>query len=175
MTSRRRSKRRGKTRRIRRQRGGNNDLLVNTGAPLPSEPVSVELNVRFQPNSVYSASETGNVLTKTNSRSQPHVEWTHPPKGVMYTFLCWDPDASWLHWLVTNATGNGPETGEVITKWAPPTPPSGQHRYIFATFQQPTKLNLPANENRQNFNIAQFVQQHSLTPVSKYKGIRVNS
>ena len=167
-----RSKKRAKTRR-RKQRGGNADLLTNTGAPVAPEPAPIELNVRFQPNSVYSASEQGNTLSKTESRSEPHVVWTPPPKGTMYTFLCWDPDASYLHWLVVNATGNGPESGTTITGWEPPTPPSGQHRYIFEVFQQATKLNLTAD--RPNFNIANFVQQQFLTPVSKYKGIRVNS
>jgi hypothetical protein len=167
-----RTRKRTKTRR-RKQRGGNADLLTNTGAPAAPEPASVQLDVRFQPNSVYSASETGPILSKINSRSQPQVEWTPPPKGTMYTFLCWDPDASWLHWLIVNATGNGPDSGTSAMSWAPPTPPSGQHRYIFEVFQQAGKIT--PKLDRPNFNIANFVQQHSLTPVSKYKGIRVNS
>lgn len=183
-TKRRNMKRRSKTRRNRRQRGGNVDLLINTGAPPAPIPAPTELNVKFLPNSKFSASDMGNILTKLESRSEPHVVWTAPPAGTIYTFLCWDPDAaqvpgqtgSWLHWLVINCKGVDSSSGKLITGWVPPTPPagSGQHRYIFGLFKQSGEINMEPADNRANFNIASFIQQNSLSPLS-YKAIRVDS
>jgi phosphatidylethanolamine-binding protein (PEBP) family uncharacterized protein len=175
----RRMKKRSKTRRIRRQRGGNvTDIAANTGAPPFPGQTNVKLDVRFLPNSVFSATEFGNTLTKMNSSSMPKVEWVPPSAGTLYTFLCWDPDAEhggWLHWLVINCQGKDPTTGETIVKWQKPSPPTGEHRYIFIVFQQANKITMEPNDNRAFFKIAEFTQAHSLTPVSHYKGIRVKS
>jgi phosphatidylethanolamine-binding protein (PEBP) family uncharacterized protein len=179
-----RFKKRSKTRRLKRQRGGSIDILVNTGAPHVSIPPPTDLTVKFLPNSKYSASDFGNVLKQHESASEPKTGWTAPPAGTFYTLLCWDPDASqaagqggsFLHWLVINCTGTDVSSGKEITDWVPPTPPkgSGQHRYIFGLFQQSGQLSMEPSDNRKDFNIAGFIQQHSLTAI-KYKAIRVDS
>jgi phosphatidylethanolamine-binding protein (PEBP) family uncharacterized protein len=77
------------------------------------------------------ASQDAPLLTKTESRLQPTVSWDSPEP---LTLICWDPDASWLHWLVTDARGD-PASGKTVVPWAPPTPPSGTHRYMFGLFR----------------------------------------
>ena len=89
-----RFKKRSKTRRFKRQRGGNVDILVNTGAPYVSIPPPTDLTVKFLPNSKFSATEFGNVLKNHESASEPKTAWTAPAAGTFYTLLCWDPDAS---------------------------------------------------------------------------------
>jgi phosphatidylethanolamine-binding protein (PEBP) family uncharacterized protein len=81
------------------------------------------------------------LFTKEETRQQPAVSWVRNRPADLYTLVCVDPDAPgpnapWLHWLVANCAGEGVASGEVVVPWAPPTPPSGTHRYIFKLYRQ---------------------------------------
>ena len=175
-TKRSKRSKRSKRRRTRRaQRGGNMPLLDNSDSVPITVPSSVEFNVRFMPS--LKATEEAPVLTFYEAQPEPHVTWTAPPPNILYTLLCWDPDApekSWLHWLIINCSGTDTTTGTVVTKWFPPSPPTGQHRYIFGLFQQAGPITMNPMDSKGGFNPSTFATQHSLTPL-KYKGIRVNA
>ena len=191
----RKKSRRAKTRRFRKQRGGNPDnldILANTGAPYPNGQPDIDFNVKFQPNIKNSATIFGNKMTKSEARaiiSRPHTAWNAPKDNKLYTFLCWDPDIlppdasgnsipnnGYLHWLIINCRGSKAESGEQIVDWTPPSPPSGEHRYIFAIFEQKGPMQINPAPPRENFNISEFTAQHSLTPFTNgYKGVRVKA
>ena len=97
-----------------------------------------------------------------SAKDMPAVSW--PAQSNPVTFLCWDPDApqaSWLHWMVINCTGVGPESGTTVVPWAPPTPPSGTHRYMFAIFSSPAPI-APPVLGRPNFDPAAFAAKNDL-------------
>ena len=163
--------------RRRPQKGGSDAalLLTNADAPAMTTPQVVDFEVRFQP--TVKASVFGTVLTRSESRSEPHPLWTKPVAPVMNTFMCWDPDApekSWLHWLVVNCTDDSPASGNMVAPWFPPLPPPGapEHRYIFGLFEQTGPINIPPMQNGGKFSPNAFVAQHGLKPIA-YKGIRV--
>ncbi|NBO71085.1 MAG: hypothetical protein EBU66_12985 [Bacteroidetes bacterium] len=186
---------RGKTRRYKRQRGGNPenpDILANTGAPYPSGQPDIDFNVKFQPNIKNSGTIFGNKMTKSEAKailSRPYTSWKAPAENKLYTFLCWDPDIEppdaagnsipnngYLHWLVINCNGKNEESGQQIVDWTPPSPPSGEHRYIFAIFEQKESLQINPAPPREKFNISEFTRQHNLTPFTNgYKGVRVKA
>lgn len=180
----RKKQRRTRKQRTRKQRGGNHvDILANTGA-VPIGGTS-ELNVKFFPNSVLSASHFGNSLTVEQTLSEPKVDWTKPGDGTLRTFVCWDPDIrgsdgaepvannGYLHWLVINCKGADPSTGVTITPWKRPSPPNKEkHRYIFGVFKQGGVLTMEKKEAGPGFKIADFTTENSLTPLC-YKGIHV--
>jgi phosphatidylethanolamine-binding protein (PEBP) family uncharacterized protein len=173
-----RGKKLRKTRRI--QRGGNLIGLLDNADGVPiSQQQPIELHVKFGPASSDSASEYGSTLTIEEAQPEPHAYWTAPPASVLYTIVCWDPDApakSWLHWLVMNCAGTDPTSGNIIVDWAPPSPPrkSGLHRYIFGLFQQAAQIPPPHMTSQGGFNMASFAGQNQLTPLV-YKGIRIDA
>ena len=112
---------RRKSRRSRRQKGG---AILDAPTPISNMPLTVTFGSA-------AASQTAPLLSMYQTRAQPTVSWDSPEP---LTLICWDPDASWLHWLVTDARGN-PASGTTVVPWAPPTPPSGTHRYIFGLFR----------------------------------------
>lgn len=131
-----RSTRRRSTRR-RRQRGGN------------------ILTVRFAEGL---ATRSAPLFT---AKDTPTASW---PVQTFVTLICWDPDApkpSWLHWMVTNCVGIGPESGTTVVPWTPPTPPSGTHRYIFAIYVSSTPIDVHI-EKRGNFDPAAFAAEYGL-------------
>jgi phosphatidylethanolamine-binding protein (PEBP) family uncharacterized protein len=158
------------------------DLNTNTGA-VPIGGLS-ELNVKFFPNSLLSASHFGNNLTVEQTASEPKVDWTKPVDGTLRTFLCWDPDIhgangvaepnnGYLHWLVINCKGADPSTGVTITPWKRPSPPNKQkHRYIFSVLKQGHVLNMGKKAAGPGFKIADFTLENKLTPL-RYMGIHV--
>lgn len=189
--------RRGKTRRLRKQRGGNPDnpdILANTGAVYPHGQPDIDFNVKFQPNVKNSGTIFGNKMTKSQANaiiSKPETVWNPPSDNTEYTFLCWDPDITppdasgnstpnngYLHWLVVNCKGGNAESGTEIVPWTPPAPPSGEHRYIFAIFKQAAASTMKpeAAPPRENFNISKFTSDNQLTPyMNGYKGVRVQA
>lgn len=90
----------------------------------------------------------GNILTPTQVKEQPKVEWT-ADEGAFYTLLMTDPDApsrkepsrrEFRHWLVINIPGNDLSAGEPIFQYIGSGPPQGTglHRYVFLLFKQPS-------------------------------------
>lgn len=77
-----------------------------------------------------------------------------------------DPDApspnnpshrEYLHWMVVNVPGDASNIagGHQVVPYAPPTPPKGNHRYVFSAFEQPTAggpLTVHAPAARGKFN-----------------------
>jgi phosphatidylethanolamine-binding protein (PEBP) family uncharacterized protein len=106
------------------------------------------------------------VLARSYTLEQPNVH-IKPVPGKQLTLIMSDPDApqpSWLHWLVTNITGDMPywESGDVIVSYAPPTPPSGTHRYIFTLYEQHSSIMIDPLSERSNFSVRDFVLKHAL-------------
>jgi hypothetical protein len=96
------------------------------------------------------------------AQDTPIVSW--PQQGLI-TLICWDPDAaqsSWLHWLVINCQGTGPESGTTLVPWAPPSPPSGTHRYIFSIYTSKNPIH-PETPARPDFDPATFLTANGLT------------
>lgn len=110
----------------------------------------------------------GQIVTAAAAKPESQVSWqaTH---NTFYTLLCFDPDApaaAWLHWLVANIEGASPAAGQTLVPWAPPTPPSGIHRYYFCLFSHDARVVAPAPKERGYFKPAEFVKQSGLTPVA---------
>jgi phosphatidylethanolamine-binding protein len=111
----------------------------------------------------------GQELSKAATKSEPSIALRLDPRG-MYTVLMSDPDApnpSWLHMLVVNIPGATPSivNGTPIARYAPPSPPSGVHRYIFTLYEQPASIMvqpLQEGETRGGFNVADFERRYSL-------------
>lgn len=155
--TRRNSRRRGATRKQRRGR----------------RPNLIPLTVKFQN---CTATPEYPLCNKADVQLKPTVTWQVPPPGKLYTFFAWDPDVpqkSWLHWLAVNCTAS-PATGQLIVDWAPPTPPSGVHRYIFAVAEQTKPISIPPPPGRGNFKIFRFVRKNGLRILS-ITGIKVKA
>lgn len=108
-------------------------------------------------------------LTKQQTMNKPRILFKGV-QGKLYTLLMSDPDApakSWLHWLITNISGSIPDIleGDEIISYAPPTPPSGTHRYIFTLYEQPASILVSAPRERGNFNVEAFEKQHGLKKI----------
>jgi phosphatidylethanolamine-binding protein (PEBP) family uncharacterized protein len=137
---------RRKTRKLRKQRGGQSQLVV-----------------QFK-----NKSANGSVFLKNLTKNAPKVNY----KGTgLYTLLMWDPDApakSWLHWLVINMEGADVKRGDEIISYTPPSPPSGTHRYFITLYSQkgPYELIEPPKE-RGYFNMDAFVQENQLLKVGE--------
>jgi phosphatidylethanolamine-binding protein (PEBP) family uncharacterized protein len=106
------------------------------------------------------------VLDRNYTLQQPTVMIKAKP-GKLLTLLMTDPDAnlpSWLHWMVTNIPGDVPdvENGDVVVAYAPPTPPSGTHTYVFTLYEQLSSIIVPTPEQRGNFNVRDFVYKYAL-------------
>lgn len=151
-------RRRQRSRSKRRQRGGgtNFTVVIQPGTELKSTPIDIPIE---------------------NAQTTPAVSWSST--GDLYTLICSDPDAankSWLHWLVVNCGGNGPESGRTIQAWSGPSPPNGEtHRYYFKVLKQSGEITpAPINE-RGGFDVDAFIRQNGLTPMAdrmmRVKGI----
>ncbi|XP_058056441.1 phosphatidylethanolamine-binding protein homolog F40A3.3-like [Anopheles bellator] len=94
--------------------------------------------------------EEGNVLTPTQVKDVPKVEW-NAEANALYTIGMTDPDApsrkepkfrEWHHWLVGNIPGNDIAKGETLSAYVGSGPPfgTGLHRYVFLVYKQNGKL-----------------------------------
>jgi phosphatidylethanolamine-binding protein (PEBP) family uncharacterized protein len=104
----------------------------------------------------------GTRRARGNTLSAPHVSFGG--KGL-YTLLMWDPDApaaSWLHWLITNIPDGRITDGDVVVGYAPPSPPSGEHRYFVSVYKQAAAISVGSPSGRGNFNVEAFVSQNNL-------------
>jgi hypothetical protein len=93
------------------------------------------------------------------------------------------PRRNWLHWLVTNIPASADvASGSTVMDYAPPTPPKGNHRYVFVLLEQPQashghshggaggggaagRLAVDTPVGRGKFNAPAFIAAHDLTPV----------
>uniref|UniRef100_A0A6C0JVS3 Phosphatidylethanolamine-binding protein n=1 Tax=viral metagenome TaxID=1070528 RepID=A0A6C0JVS3_9ZZZZ len=119
---------------------------------------------------------TGQLVNKRATIEKPIVKWATEP-DTYYTIICIDPDAvakSWLHWMVVNCEGGNPDSGSELVKWAPPTPPSGTHNYIFYLFSHTYKIAVDPPEQRGYFKIDEFVKNNGLYK-KKVTSIKVSS
>ena len=145
----------------RKQRGGNIDKLR----------FSKNLNV-----TISNTKAAGQLVNQQKTVESPLVKWA-TEEGKLYTLICVDPDAtakSWLHWLVVNCDATGPESGTTLVKWAPPTPPSGTHRYYFCLFSHAYKISPDVPSQRGYFNMSEFAAKNGLVP-ERLASLRVKS
>lgn len=153
----RRTRRNRKTRKL--KRGGAANTLEGITFP-KSLPIKFS---EVQP-------KNGQLVRQSQTIPEPSVEWTAPPPGEFRTLMCVDPDAPaamWCHWLIVNADGIYPSSGETFLPWAPPIPSSGVHRYYFCLFGHLSKIPTEAvPKGRGYFNFSDFIQQNGLIPIS---------
>eukprot|EP00668_Euglena_longa_P041071 GGOE01054044.1.p1 GENE.GGOE01054044.1~~GGOE01054044.1.p1 ORF type:complete len:276 (+),score=40.52 GGOE01054044.1:1-828(+) len=115
--------------------------------------------------------------TDTFLQNAPDITWDRDLGPC--TVLVLDPDAPtpasdrslpgprgpWLHLLVTDAVGKASKGLEEVS-YAAPTPPQGNHRYIFVLLQQPTLVKHIRND-RSQWDVEQFLRANpTLTPVA---------
>lgn len=111
----------------------------------------------------------GQELSKAATKNGPSIALRLDSTSI-YTVLMSDPDApnpSWLHMLVVNIPGATPSivNGIPIASYAPPSPPSGVHRYIFTLYEQPASIMvepLKEGESRGGFDVADFERRYNL-------------
>ncbi|KAL6423217.1 hypothetical protein ACFW04_010111 [Cataglyphis niger] len=134
------------------------------------------LNVTY-PNNI--TVEIGKVLTPTQVKDQPTVEWKGDA-NLFYTLCMTDPDApsrqnpkfrEWHHWLVGNIPGSDVSKGDVLSQYIGSGPPKGTglHRYVFLLYKQPGKLTFNekrltnrSGDNRGKFSIKKFAAKYKL-------------
>ncbi len=93
----------------------------------------------------------------------------------LFTLLMWDPDApasSWLHWLLVNIPDGSLDLGDTLVSYAPPSPPSGEHRYYVSLYKQESRISPSVPNSRGNFNVEGFAAENRLTLLGQ-KMIRV--
>ncbi len=68
----------------------------------------------------------------------------------------------WLHWLLTDCTGGSCASGSEAVGYNGPTPPKGNHRYVFLLFKQTGDGGVSvANTDRKAWNVSAFLKQNS--------------
>jgi phosphatidylethanolamine-binding protein (PEBP) family uncharacterized protein len=115
------------------------------------------------------ASAAEQIVSLQAAKPEPRVSWPGPP-SPFYTLMVIDPDApakpAWLHWLIVNIDGSSTATGETLVSWAPPSPPSGIHRYYACLFRHEARVVAPAPKERGYFRPAEFIATNGLQPVA---------
>ena len=108
-------------------------------------------------------------------QNKPRVTFANKGSSTL-VFL--DPDAPdrvaedmpggngpYLHWLVTDATGDEPSTGKELCPYQGPAPPQGKHRYIFIEFEQSGPVTVGSVERKAwDFKGFLAVNKKVLTP-----------
>ncbi|SAM03475.1 hypothetical protein [Absidia glauca] len=117
----------------------------------------------------------GNFLTPAQTAKSPHIRFQGDPDST-YTLMLIDPDAPtiadpkwgpWRHWIVVNIPGERQSSNSAqstqLTSYVGPAPPpkTGDHRYIFLLYKQPSfnKNYPPLSEtfdDRRNFNFTDY-------------------
>ncbi|XP_011882180.1 PREDICTED: protein D2-like isoform X2 [Vollenhovia emeryi] len=134
------------------------------------------LNVTYPSNL---AVEIGKVLTPTQVKDQPTVQWDGEA-NAFYTLCMTDPDApsrkepkfrEWHHWLVGNIPGSDVSKGDTLSAYVGSGPPKGTglHRYVFLVYKQPGRLTFDekrltnrSGDNRGKFSIKNFAAKYNL-------------
>jgi phosphatidylethanolamine-binding protein (PEBP) family uncharacterized protein len=122
----------------------------------------------------------GLVLTPTQVKDQPTVDWQTDP-NEFYAIFMTDPDApsradpkyrEWYHWGVVNIPGKNLAAGDVLAEYVGSGPPKGTklHRYVFLVFKQPNgrqqysepRLTNRSGDGRGKQSVANIAAAHSL-------------
>ena len=128
----------------------------------------------------------GNSIANAATLYAPNI--TFPAEAnypdAEYTLAMVDPDAPTpqnptsaqiRHWLVSNVSpSTSPQNlslvGTVLSAYRSPMPPAGSdpHRYSFFLLRQPSGANVTIGNQTavSNFNVATFIRQNQLVPVS---------
>jgi len=113
----------------------------------------------------------GQQLSRQQTLTKPTIQFKTTATPNLYTIIMWDPDVpsqakpAWAHMVINNMTT--PEDGSTFLDYAPPTPPSGIHRYFFTLYKQTSSINQPLISNRANFDINKFVTENQLIKVTE--------
>uniref|UniRef100_A0A8C5KAD4 Large ribosomal subunit protein mL38 n=1 Tax=Jaculus jaculus TaxID=51337 RepID=A0A8C5KAD4_JACJA len=125
----------------------------------------------------------GNEVTPTEAAQAPEVTY-EADKGTMWTLLLTnldghllEPDAEYVHWLITNIPGNRVSEGQETCPYLPPFPAhgSGFHRFAFLLFKQDKPINFSEDTRpspcyqlaQRTFHTFDFYKKHqeAMTPV----------
>lgn len=142
---------------------------------MPKSPESL-LDVEFDCGFV----KLGNKFSPLQVRNRPKVTWKSTKENEFYSLIMTDAEGKgveWLHWHVGNIQGNNIDKADVLTAFFPSTPPknTGEHRYVFLLFKQPTKIDFNGHiiiptfemDGRNKFSTKAFVEKFKLvTPVA---------
>ncbi|XP_025715550.1 large ribosomal subunit protein mL38 isoform X1 [Callorhinus ursinus] len=124
----------------------------------------------------------GNEVTPTEAAQAPEVTY-EADKGSMWTLLLTnldghllEPDAEYVHWLVTNIPGNSVAEGQETCPYLPPFPArgSGFHRFAFLLFKQDKPIDFSGDTRpspcyqlaQRTFHTFDFYKKHqeAMTP-----------
>ncbi|XP_007957831.1 39S ribosomal protein L38, mitochondrial [Orycteropus afer afer] len=124
----------------------------------------------------------GNEVTPTEASQAPEVTY-EADEGSLWTLLLTnvdghllEPDAEYVHWLVTNIPGCRVAAGQETCPYLPPFPPrgSGFHRLVFLLFKQDKQIDFSADTRpspccqltQRTFHTFDFYKQHqeAMTP-----------
>ncbi|XP_022445277.1 39S ribosomal protein L38, mitochondrial isoform X1 [Delphinapterus leucas] len=124
----------------------------------------------------------GNEVTPTEAAQAPEVTYK-ADEGSMWTLLLTnldghllEPDAEYLHWLVTNIPGNRVAEGQETCPYLPPFPArgSGFHRFAFLLFKQDKPIDFSGDTRpspcyqlaQRTFHTFDFYKKHqdAMTP-----------
>ncbi|XP_042862087.1 phosphatidylethanolamine-binding protein 4-like isoform X2 [Penaeus japonicus] len=146
-------------------------VLCNLQAP-PQDCSSLpHLLVSFEQTTLTDCGTSGPKSLYTNLKN---VKYEGAEAGHTYTLVMVDPDApnhsasqAWLHWILSKVEGsdlqNGNiENGQLTVAYAPPTPPSGKHRYYFYLYEETQQKELPGVDKRGKFNLQQYADANQL-------------
>ncbi|XP_075710892.1 phosphatidylethanolamine-binding protein 1-like [Rhinoderma darwinii] len=124
----------------------------------------------------------GKVLTPSQIKTRPTLEWEGMDPKKLYTVVLTDPDVpsrndrslgEWHHYLVVNVKGNDLSTGTTLTEYvgSGAGKDTGLHRYTWLVYEQTTPLKCNENyvsdrtaENRENFKASGFRKKYGLDP-----------
>ncbi|XP_053698467.1 protein D2-like [Sabethes cyaneus] len=124
--------------------------------------------------------QVGNVLTPTQVREQPLIDWL-ADRDSYYTLFMLDPDVpsraqptfrSVCHWFVGNIPGCNVNKGDTRIAFigSGPTQDTGLHRYVFLIYKQNGKIDFSdsprtsnrSHNSRSNFQHMDYVRRYGL-------------
>lgn len=115
----------------------------------------------------------GTKFTPLQVRNRPKVSWKQANDNESYTLIMTDAigKKEWLHWLVGNIPGNNIDKGDLLTSFFPSAPPknSGEHRYVFLLYKQPSKINFQGHLKIPTFEMTGRNEFSTQTFVDNYK------
>nr|7QH7_6 Chain 6, 39S ribosomal protein L38, mitochondrial [Homo sapiens] len=110
----------------------------------------------------------GNEVTPTEAAQAPEVTYEAELWTLLLTSLdghLLEPDAEYLHWLLTNIPGNRVAEGQVTCPYLPPFPArgSGIHRLAFLLFKQDQPIDFSYQLAQRTFRTFDFYKKHQET------------